>query len=166
MERGSDPNHTDGYQEIAGMCSDVAGLALDHYGSTEMRDGNSIDVARWCDPDIGTEYELHRFSDALSIDPQLLGSFTLRITETFPNNEVSIRTESVSIHPPGKATRHLKMTADQERDYAARVARARENPDGIRVPPPISYDSNPMHDMQMILGILERGFRILENEDA
>jgi hypothetical protein len=167
-DRESIPYYENQYHEKLKFFGDAAGLLLDTYGTpAKGNNGQPIDSAAWSDVEIATNYELARFHHQAAVDGRLLHQIDLKITETYPNGEKSIKTHSINPFTMTKSTWIQQMTAAERAELEERVriseAQTPDLPkDQLRILPPRRDDLQPEYEMELLLQVLNRGLEILE----
>lgn len=165
------PYYENQYGEKLKLFGDAAGMLLDAYGNSATgNNGQPIDWATWSDVEIATSYELARFQPHAAVDARLLHQIDLRVTETYPNGEKSIKTHSINPSAMTKSTYIQQLTAVERKEYEERVRISKlpfsDLPKGETRPlPPRKFDLSPEHEMELLLDVLSRGLEILEQQN-
>ena len=162
------PYYKNQYDEKLKLFGDTAGLLLDTYGNPATgNNGQPIDIAAWSDAEIATAYELARLQPQADVDIRLLHQIDLKVTESYPNGEKSIKTHSIHPTTMTKATYMQQMTAMERADYEERVRAFKAHrpdlpKDQLRILPPRRDDLQPEYEMELLLNVLNRSLEILE----
>lgn len=157
------PYYENQSNEKIGLFSDAASLILDSYGRPSAdRNGRPLTEARWRDEDIGTHYILCRYQPSATVSSNELHIISLVVAHEYPNGEQSV--DAHVVHTATKymeAVRHLQRTTDQQAEYESRA----RSTDGqkYRLSPPDILDQE--HRLELLLGVLGRGFELLEDRD-